>query len=75
MVEKGNITAEDALRHAEALNSVRVRKKGDAQRILLMNMVKVSVMLSIFLVLNLKALYVSMLYFQSVISSFVLSYT
>jgi len=41
MVAKGNITAQDAVRHAEALNQVRVRKKGDAQRILLMNMVKV----------------------------------
>ena len=41
MVQEGNITAQDAMRHAEALNSVRVRKKGDAQRILLMNMVKV----------------------------------
>ena len=40
MVQEGNISAEDAIRHAEALNSVRVRKKGDAQRILLMNMVK-----------------------------------
>jgi hypothetical protein len=56
MVQDGNITAKDAIRHAEALNSIKVclsfasclfvsrvqvRKKGDAQRILLMNMVKV----------------------------------
>lgn len=64
MVQEGNITPKDAIRHAEALNSIRVRgvirllapavppnpsfcsplqvrKKGDAQRILLMNMVKV----------------------------------
>eukprot|EP00911_Craspedida_sp_UC1_P003024 UC1_evm6s2203 len=40
MVEEGNISAKDAIRHAERLNSVRVRKQGDAQRILLMNMVK-----------------------------------
>lgn len=40
MVEDGNISAKDAIRHAERLNNVRVRKKGDAQRILLMNMVK-----------------------------------
>lgn len=43
MVQEGSITAEDAMRHAEFLNQVRVRKKGDAQRILLMNMVKVRV--------------------------------
>lgn len=62
MVEEGNITKKDAIRHAEALNQVwrflldfhiqrtvhktatqqvKVRKRGDAQRILLMNMVKV----------------------------------
>eukprot|EP00047_Mylnosiga_fluctuans_P024651 m.166145 g.166145 ORF g.166145 m.166145 type:complete len:1343 (+) comp9898_c0_seq4:65-4093(+) len=40
MVQDGNLSSADALRHAEALNSVKVRKKGDAQRILLMNMVK-----------------------------------
>ena len=40
MVQDGNITAKDAIRHAEALNQIKVRKKGDAQRILLMNMVK-----------------------------------
>eukprot|EP00051_Salpingoeca_urceolata_P007194 m.95448 g.95448 ORF g.95448 m.95448 type:complete len:1713 (-) comp15154_c1_seq2:26-5164(-) len=40
MVQEGNITAKDAIRHAEMLNSIKVRKKGDAQRILLMNMVK-----------------------------------
>lgn len=40
MVKECNISAEDAMRHAEALKSVKVRKAGDAQRILLMNMVK-----------------------------------
>ena len=40
MVKDGNISAEAAMKHAAKLKDVKVRKKGDAQRILLMNMVK-----------------------------------
>lgn len=40
MVKDGNISAEAAMKHAAKLKEIKVRKKGDAQRILLMNMVK-----------------------------------
>ena len=40
MIKDGNVSASEARRHAANLNKITVRKRGDAQRILLMNMVK-----------------------------------
>jgi uncharacterized membrane protein YkoI len=40
LIQDNDVSPEDALKHAKMLSSVTVRKKGDAQRILLMNMVK-----------------------------------
>ena len=42
LIQENNVSAQDAMAHAKLLKDVKVRKKGDAQRILLMNMVKVS---------------------------------
>lgn len=40
LIQENDVTPQEAMVHAKLLSSVTVRKKGDAQRILLMNMVK-----------------------------------
>merc|ERR1711990_688284 len=40
LIQENNVSPQDAMEHAKLLKDVKVRKKGDAQRILLMNMVK-----------------------------------
>ena len=40
MIKEGNVSASEARRQAAKLNGIKVRKRGDAQRILLMNLVK-----------------------------------
>ena len=40
LIQKYNVTPQEAMVHAKLLSSVTIRKKGDAERILLINMVK-----------------------------------
>jgi hypothetical protein len=40
LIQENDVTPQEAMVHAKLLSAVTVRKKGDAQRILLMNMVK-----------------------------------
>jgi len=40
LIQENDVSPQDAMEHAKLLKEVKVRKKGDAQRILLMNMVK-----------------------------------